>query len=116
MPFDPSKIPVTKPEEGAVQKLWRLYNQPIAEDIPGAKEALDKFAQPGLNDSPTMAKLKGFVSGAVGAVNPALVAQAASLGTGTPAMLANAAIGAQGLHEATDPTLPTWKRVVGGLQ
>lgn len=117
MPIDRTKLPKVDPSEGEnpLQAALRLYNQPIAKDIPGGQEALDKFAQPGLNTSPTMAKLKGFLSGAAGAINPALIAQAASLGHGVPAMLANAAIAGQGAHEALDPSLPTWKRVLGGV-
>lgn len=116
MPFDKTKLPPIDPSAGEnpFKTLFRLYNKPIAEDIPGGKEALEKFAQPGLNDSELKAKLKGFASGALGAVNPALIAQAASLGSGTPATIANTAIAAQGTNEALDPTLPTWKRVLGG--
>lgn len=139
MPFNPNKLAPPDPNagEGPLSKVFRLFNKPIAEMIPGVKGELDKFAQPGLKDVkaqetatdkpiidprldlgsgiPTPAEMKGFFSGAAGAVTPALVAQAASLGSGTPAMIANSLMAAENVHKAADPTLPTSERVLNGV-
>lgn len=142
MPFKYAAQPkaAAKPEqESAIGKGIRLYNTPIINMVPGGKEAMDKLAQPGLSDVPTddnilekaskkvlgktitsflpttKAKLKGFASGGSQGVTPALVAQAASLGTGTPAALANAAIAAQGGYDALDSSKSTIDRMLGGV-
>lgn len=63
----------------------------------------------------TAAKLHGFSSGALEAITPSVIAQAASAGTGKAATVANALVAGQGFHEAADSSLPTWKRALGGV-
>jgi hypothetical protein len=66
------------PPEGAGAKLWRILTHPISETV-GANDALDKFAQPGKDTGETMAKLKGFTTGALEAITPGHIAAALAM-------------------------------------
>jgi hypothetical protein len=92
--FDFGDIPTPPPQEGTVHKLIRWATDPIATSVPGLKDKLEKFAQPGLNDSPTAAKIKGFLAGSAEAVKPGHLAALATL----PAMAAEAPAGILGTN------------------
>lgn len=87
--FDFGDLPKPPAQEGTIHKLMRWATDPIADSIPGLKNKLEQFAQPGLNDSPTKAKIKGFLAGAGEAVKPGHLAALATL----PAMAAEAPVG-----------------------
>lgn len=140
MPIDKKNLPPKAPEEGTIAKGVRVYNTPVAK-LAGIQDKLDKVTAPAGADVAdqqraerhpilsrvlaaalgggvplTDAEKKGFVSGAASGVTPALVAQAASLGEGIPAIVANTAVAAKGAYDTTDSSLPWWQRALGGVQ
>lgn len=92
-----------------------------------AKQYLEEYATPGLHTSPAEARMHGFSTGALEAINPEFAANtilhlmSGGLGGASSAVkafknVANTALGAVGAADAFDDNLSTLDRVKGGLQ
>ena len=133
------KLAAPEKPESLVKKSFRIYNTPIVNMLPGGEEAMTKLASPTLEDvsdnenetervakkifgetitsflPTTAAKRKGLAAGMASAITPALAAQAASLGYGKAAVVANSLIAAQGAKDVSNTEKSSIERLLGGV-
>lgn len=94
---------------GPLTTAWDWANKPV---VPPS-EAVDKLAQPGLDDSPTWAKAKGFASGALEGLRKQS-SPLNMLGLATMAIPGAGAIrGARAAEEGSEAVLGLSKAILG---
>lgn len=122
MPIDLTKVPKEEPKESPLHKLYRMYTDPVAKTM-GVEGAVEDLGHAGKDDSKLKAQLKGFASGAGGAVSPEHLGTVLSMIPSGGAsvlprvrnllgLMGNAAMTTHGAtktaYDATDPTKSKW--------